>query len=414
MPSFLSGVRGGIEGKRTADQRLSFLHRALSGQESNSAIESEIRKSISHQGITFVINNACNLACKHCYLQVDKLTTDQLSLEESKRLLESALDRNPDLICLAGKEVFLGKHGSELLAWLSAARTRQKRATRIGVITNGTLLHLHREVVLSSNLDYLDISVDGIRADHDFNRGAGAYDRMLPNLKWAAAHLGERLFVNMTLQQRNFRRFPQAIAELHDAGVSTVGCSFYHQLPYTAPELELGSEDYDSIFTSLNAVGNIALSRPLTVLVEVDLLSLPAMLAFFRSEWFVPDHICVDEHGEFYCEHSLQNGARLQVRFSPFPLLVFKSVRITPEGNYIAAEDTVNTKLYAQRSLGNIRDFDFDVSRLQAHAASAPRLQEITDSFFGNALPQLQTAYSAAIRNSDSAEESLSLMPALA
>lgn len=410
MPSFLSGVRGGIEGKLTADRRLSFLHRALSGKESHQAIESEVRRSEAHHGITFVINNACNLACKHCYLQVEKLTTEQLSLEESQRLLETALDQQPDLICLAGKEVFLGNRGSELLSWLSAARARRAGSTRIGVITNGTLLHLHREAVLSSGLDYLDISVDGVRDDHDFNRGPGAYDRMLPNLKWAAEHLGERLFVNMTLQQRNFRRFTQAIAEMHEAGVRTVGCSFYHQLPYTAPELELRSEDYDSIFTSLHAVGSIALVRPLTVLVEVDLLSLPAMLAFFRSDWFAPGDVCVDEHGEFYCEHVLPNGVRLQIRFSPFPLQIFKSVRITPEGNYIAAEDTVNTRLYARHSLGNIREFDFDLSRLHAHAATAPRLKEMTDAYFREALPQLQAGYAAASR----ANLSVPLVPALA
>ncbi|MBE0541759.1 MAG: radical SAM protein [Verrucomicrobia bacterium] len=400
MPSFLSGVRGGIEGKLIVDQRLFFLHRALSGLESRAAIEAEIRKAVVHQGITFVINNACNLACKHCYLQVDKLTGEALSLEESKRLLNSALDRSPDLICLSGKEIFLGSRGSELLSWLCAARDRRGVSTRIGAITNGTLLHLHQDAVLASRLDYLDISVDGVRADHDFNRGPSAYDQMLPNLKWAAEHLHERLFVNMTLQQRNFRSLSQAVAELHDAGVSTVGCSFYHQLPYTDPALELRSEDYDSILTSLQALGTITLKRPLTVLVEVDLLSLPAMLAFLRSDWFVPQDISVDKHGEFYCEHLLPNGLRLQVRFSPFPLLAFKSVRITPEGNYIAAEDTVNTKLYGKHSLGNIRDFDFDLARLQVHASNAPRLKEINDIYFHKTLPQLQAGYRDGLCNS--------------
>lgn len=393
MPSFLSGVRGGIEGKLTTDQRLSFLHSALSGLESRSAIETEVRKSVVHQGITFVINNTCNLACKHCYLQVEKLTADALSLDESERLLNSALDCSPDLICLSGKEVFLGSRGSQLLSWLCSARDRRGASTRIGAITNGTLLHFHRDAILSSTLDYLDISVDGIRADHDFNRGVGAYDQMLPNLKWAAQHLRERLFVNMTLQQRNFRGLPQAIAELHQVGVSTVGCSFYHQLPYTDPGLELRSEDYDSILTSLNALAAITLKRPLTVLVEVDLLSLPAMLAFFRSDWFAPGDVSVDKHGEFYCEHILSNGLQLQIRFSPFPLLAFKSVRITPEGNYIAAEDTVNTRLYSKHSLGNIRDFNFDLFRLQAHASNAPRLKEINDIYFCKALPQLQAGY---------------------
>jgi len=373
----------------------------LSGLVSREMIEAEVHASEAHQSITFVINNACNLACKHCYLQVDGLTADHLSMEESKRLLDSALDRQPDLICLSGKEVFFGNRGRELISWLSQARAHRGISTRLGIITNGTLLHLHKDVVLSSGLDYLDISVDGVRDDHDFNRGAGAYDRMLPNLKWAAEHLQDRLFVNMTLQKRNYSRLPEAIVELHEAGVQTIGCSFYHQLPYTAPELELGNDDYDSIFVSLHEIGAMALKRPLTVLVEVDLLSLPAMLAFFKSNWFKPGDVCVDNHGEFYCEHILPNGVCLQVRFSPLPLLIFKSVRITPEGNYLASEDTVNTRLYAKHALGNIRDFGFDLSRLHAHAANAPRLNEIVDAYFIEALPQLQAAYAQAKSSRD-------------
>ncbi len=397
MPSLLSGIRGGIEGKLTTDRRLGFLHRVLSGSETRESIDAEIRNAVAQQGFTFVINNSCNLACKHCYLQVEKLTANQLSVEESKRLLESALDRHPDLICLSGKEVFLGNRGVELLTWLTGERNRRSASTRIGAITNGTLLHLHRDAVLASGIDYLDISVDGVRADHDFNRGAGAYDKMLPNLKWAAIHLGERLFANMTLQQKNFRSFPNAIAELHEAGVRTVGCSFYHELPYTHGGLELGEEDYDSIFTSLHAIGSIPLRQPLNVLVEVDLLSLSGLLAFFRSSWFSSRDVCVDQHGEFYCEHILENGARIHIRFSPLPLLIFKSARITPEGNYLAAEDTVNTQLYSRRALGNVRDFDFDLSRLHEHAAQAARLREISDDYFGKVLPQLQAAYAAAI-----------------
>lgn len=398
MPSFLSGVRGGIEGKHTKNSGLSFLHRTLSGQESTDAIETEIRKDITNQGITFVVNNACNLTCKHCYLQVDSLTSPALSIEESKRFLASALDSNPHLICLAGKEVFLGRRGIDLLNWLTASRQRPSQTTRIGVITNGTLLHLHRDAVLSCDIDYMDISVDGVREDHDFNRSEGAYDRMMPNLVWAAAHFKKRLFASITLHQRNFRRLPQAVSEIYEAGVSTIGCSFYHRLTYTPPEFELQAADYADIFKNLSALGVRRHRRPLTVLVEVDVLSLPAMLAFFRSDWFVPNNICVDNHGEFYCEHILRNGVRLQIRFSPFPFLACKSLRITPEGNCLAAEDTANAKFYARRSLGNIRDFDFDCARLLAHAANAPRLQEITNAFFADTFPQIQEAYSASKR----------------
>ena len=378
--------------------RIEFLRRALLGKSTRAEILAEIETTRSQQGITYVINNACNLSCRHCYLQVGKLTSKQLSLEESKAMLRSTLATAPDLICLSGKEVFLGNNGIDLLDWLITERDRISPGTRIGAITNGTLLHLHKERLLASGIDYLDISVDGVREDHDYNRGAGAYDRMLPNLRWVARQLGARAFVNMTLQQKNFRRLVPAIADLHLAGVHTVGFSFYHQLPYTDPALELIPEDYDSIFSSLHALAQIGLEREMTVLVEVDLLSLPGMLAFLRSDWFRSNDICMDKHGEFYSEHILSNGLRLQIRFSPFPLLVHKSIRITAEGDALAAEDTVNARLYPVRALGNIRNFDYDFSRLYKHACSSPRLAAIADRYFLDDLPLLRKAYREAVR----------------
>lgn len=393
MPSIMSGIRGGLTGRDTSGKRLEFCHDLLSGRLSKSEIETELRAESERKAITFVINNSCNLACRHCYLQVDELTAPELTRDERERFLDSALNQNPDLICLSGKEIFLGNRGIEILSYLSAEKRARGSTVRIGAITNGTLIHRHRQAILDAGLDYLDISVDGLEADHDYNRGKGAFAAMKPNLIWAAEHLGSRLFVNMTLQKRNFRKAHEAIASFHAMGVQNVGCGFYQALPYTDSSLRLSQADHSEFFETLRKLESIHLEKPLTVLLDLDVVTIDATLAFMRSEWFSPDDICVDERGELYSEFVLANGIRLQIRFAPFPLMIFKSVRITPEGNYLAVEDTVNAKLYAERTLANVRDFGFDLSRVHAHARRSPRLNAMLNEYFDQILPALQEAY---------------------
>ena len=393
MPSIMSGVRGGLSGRETSGQRLEFCRDLLSGRLSRSEIEAELRTECDAKAITFVINNSCNLACRHCYLQVDELTAPELTREERERMMDSALDQDPDLICLSGKEIFLGNRGVEILSYLSAAKTTRGSAVRIGAITNGTLIQRHRQAILDAGLDYLDISVDGLESDHDYNRGKGAFTAMRPNLIWAAERLGKRLFVNMTLQKRNFRNISEAIASFHGMGVQNVGCGFYQTLPYTDAAFGLSDADHNEIFESLRKLESIHLRKPLTVLLDLDIVTIDATLAFMRSEWFSPDNICVDGRGELYSEFILSNGLRLQIRFAPFPLMIFKSVRITPEGNYLAVEDTVNARLYAERALANVRDFNFDLSRVHAHAKRSSRLNAMLHQYFERILPALQDVY---------------------
>lgn len=395
MPAYLSGVRGGVKGSVRDDARLDFLRSALSGLLSDRQIEDGIRRGTDGRVITMVINNACNLACRHCYLQVDRLTAPELSSAELAQVLRSAFDLEPALICLCGKEIFLGDRGAEALMQLTRIKRELDSPTRISAITNGMLLQRYRDTILAADLDSLDISVDGIEADHDHNRGAGAFAKMRPNLEWAARELGDRLFVNMTLQKRNFRSLTSAVEQFRRLGVRTVGCGFYSPLPYTDPAMRLDDADYAEFFGGLARLADIALDRPLTVLVEVDTLCLSAMLSFMRSEWFDSEHIRVDERGDFYCENILGNGLRLQVRISPFPQLIFRSGRITAEGNYLTAEDTVDTRLYAERSLGNVRDFGCDVAAMQPTAERSPRINALFAEYFRRTLPLLRQLYPA-------------------
>ena len=393
MPYIMSGIGGGLKGRRTNPEIVKFTIAVLSGEKTHKEIEEYVRQHTFDRRITFVINNSCNLSCRHCYLQVESLTAQALDAQEWDKVFRSALRQNPDLVCLCGKEIFLGNAGADALVRLTELKRSLAVDTRIGAITNGTLLHRHQAFVEQADLDYLDISFDGGKEAHDKLRGEGSFAKASVNAKWAVATLGRRLFAGLTVQRENFQSMRAAVTEITGLGIQTIGCGFYQKVPYSDESLALSDAEFDQFFQSLGDLADIQLHQPTTLLFDIYSTSLGVCLAFMRSRWFAPDRFLTDERGEVFNEHLLPNGLRLQFSFIPYPMTIFKSARITPEGNYLAAEDTLDTRFYPDRTLGNVRDFDFDLDRLHEHARNHPRVSRIFADHSENILPQIQEAF---------------------
>lgn len=260
------------------------------------------------------------------------------------------------------------------------------------MITNGTLIERHRDTILAAQPSYFDISLDGLAEDHDAVRGHGAFAQAWPNILWAAQAFEDRFFINLTLQRRNARRIAETVLLLNEHGVRNVELGFYIPLAYTASELALSDPDVEAIFSGLTALGSIPLQHPLRVHLDLDIIGLPALLAFLRSDWFSNDQIREDANGELFVEHVLPNRAVLDMRLAPYPTGIWRSVRITPEGTYLAAEDTVDTRGYPVRSLGNVRDYGFDFGSLHAQARSSTRFRQMLRAYYDELLPLLISA----------------------
>ncbi len=395
MPISMAGSRGGTIGHSSGTNGVEFAARLLTGRVSFSEFCTQLSGHPCPRSVTLVVNNTCNLKCAHCYLQVEKLTAPALSEGEWQRLIDSIAEVNPELICLSGKEVFVGEQGGRLLSYLREARDRTDASSRVGVISNGTLISRHRETILGARPSYFDISLDGIESDHDAVRGEGAFAKAWPNVVWAAETFGQNFFVNLTVQKQNFERLTDAVRFLSGHGVQNVVLGFYMPLPYTDPGLALTQTEFDSVFERLAEMEDLALDRPLRILFDFDILILEPFKAFLRSNWFSLNEIQEDANGELFVEHRLKNGVVLEMRFAPWPAGISKSARITPEGNYLAAEDTVDTTQYAARSLGNVRDFDFDFEKLHAHARGSVRFRELLRDFYSRVLPELVSLVSS-------------------
>jgi len=392
MPATMAGSRGGTIGRTASSEWPEFIKRLLDGEVLFEELYERLLASTFPQNVTLVINNSCNLHCRHCYLQVKELTAPQLREEEWKLLIDSIASSGPELVCLSGKEIFLGDMGARLLSYLRETKDREGAPCRFGLITNGTYVQKFRTVIARAQPSYFDISLDGIEGDHEAIRGKGTFAQTLPNIEWGAKALGSRFFVNLTLQKQNYRRLVKAVEFLEQCGVQNISCGFYRPLPYTDSRLALTDDDVEFVLETLSDLESIALQHPLTVLLDLDVINLQPLKAFLGSRWFNFEDIRQDRNGECFVEHWLGNGVRLEARLAPYPTGVWRSVRITPEGNYLAAEDTINTLHYRERAIGNVRDFEYDFPRLHRHALDSQRFREILLDYYQSDLPVLIAA----------------------
>lgn len=388
----ISGTNGGSMSSNES-QALMNAVRGLLGSEASLADFREIEASMPRRrAITLLANNECNLSCSHCYLQLPKPDQPRLSPPEWEALFVSAWDSGVEHFVIAGKELFLGQAGPEILARLQRLR-ESREGMGLGIITNGTRIHLHRDQLTPEKLSYVDLSMEGARDDHDAIRGSGSYDQVVPNVKWAAATLGEQLFVTLTIQKRNIHRLKEAILAFADLGVRNVGLSFYIPLPYTDQSLALDEADFDLFYRQLGSLGSLTLDQPMHLHVDAGTISPHSVTSFMRSEWFNLDTMEVDRAGFMYSHFRFCNGMPMSIRFVPVPISLGHASRIGVDGTLVCAEDSLKPRLYSLNQLGNVRDTGLDYGALIGRTSTHPRLRVVEQTFENELLPAIQRCY---------------------
>src|SRR5262249_43073294 len=62
-------------------------------------------------------------------------------------------------------------------------------------------------------------------------------------------------------------------------------------------------------------------------------------------------------------EHIGDGGLTLRINVSRVPVGLWRAVRVTPEGYWLAAEDLIDAPDYAHRAVARLRDYGFDSRR---------------------------------------------------
>lgn len=140
----------------------------------------------------FQLTGRCNLRCIFCGQQngmFDGNRRRELPPETWLGFADqlAALPVLPKLM-LWGGEPLVYEGFDELSAELF------RRGFRLSIVTNGTLIDRHVEV-LRRCFETIHISLDGGRADHDRIRGKGVFDRVAANLPLLAGRRGRLVFL---------------------------------------------------------------------------------------------------------------------------------------------------------------------------------------------------------------------------
>jgi mycofactocin radical SAM maturase len=167
--------------------------------------------------ITWEVTLGCNLHCDHCLSGSGPghQMPDELTTEQAKSFIEELDEMDVFQVNIGGGEPFVRSDMLELLAELTS------RDISTCVSTNGTQLdEATLDRVEAMDPLFLQVSMDGLRADNDAIRGDGVYDQVVDSLeRLADRDIGTT--VNTVVTRQNVADLPEIydLAEAHDAGL---------------------------------------------------------------------------------------------------------------------------------------------------------------------------------------------------
>lgn len=173
--------------------------------------------------LTLAITGACNLACRHCWVEAGESSSAAHVPERTlRRLIEEFAALGGEGIRLTGGEPLCHPD------WLGLLRFA--RALGLGGVslqTNGMLFR-EEEVAALRELDFpglsIQISLDGASAPtHDLVRGEGAFQAVLDGLRrLVRGGLAPRLTLFCTEMRHNLEEIPALLELAADLGIGSV------------------------------------------------------------------------------------------------------------------------------------------------------------------------------------------------
>jgi mycofactocin radical SAM maturase len=154
--------------------------------------------------ITWEITRQCNLKCIHCLSASHRESPDELSLEESKGIVDQLAGLKVFEINFGGGEPLLKDYFLPLLRYI------HRKGIVTCISTNGTVLTDEAVDLFSGNpLVNVQVSLDGATAAvNDAIRGRGTYRRILKGIERLSGK-GISLSINTVVTSANFRQLSQ-------------------------------------------------------------------------------------------------------------------------------------------------------------------------------------------------------------
>ena len=165
--------------------------------------------------VSYAITQECNLKCRHCYSDAsDEPAPDELSSQESRRLLDELADWGIRLLIFDGGEPLCREDFYEIASYASA------KGLRVVVGSNATLIDAAAAVKMQTAVvQAVAISIDGAKPEtHDRFRGEeGAFSKALNGAK-ACKEAGLPFQFNVVIRKRSLPEVPDILQLAVDSG----------------------------------------------------------------------------------------------------------------------------------------------------------------------------------------------------
>ncbi|MEW6569641.1 MAG: radical SAM protein [Nitrospirota bacterium] len=115
------------------------------------------------------ITNLCNLKCRHCYVEDDKIS--ELSVSQIRMILKEFEELQGLRVLITGGEPLMHHEFRELNKIFPEFFVRKV------LFTNGILLN--KKLLRGLNVNEIQVSVDGLEAAHDSLRGKGTFKKAI-------------------------------------------------------------------------------------------------------------------------------------------------------------------------------------------------------------------------------------------
>jgi radical SAM protein with 4Fe4S-binding SPASM domain len=166
--------------------------------------------------VSWNLTRKCNLKCPHCYINATtQQLKNELTTEESKRLIDQICEVSRPLLILSGGEPLLRKDVYELV------RYGAEKGLKMGLGSNGSLIDsVAAKSLKEAGIETVSISLDShIPEQHDEFRGvADSWEKAVRAIK-ALRENGVLVQVNTTVTQQNYAQIDDIMSLAEELGV---------------------------------------------------------------------------------------------------------------------------------------------------------------------------------------------------
>lgn len=178
-----------------------------------------IRYSFDKLGELYLhITRACNLRCKHCYIEAGSPLEKELNTKELLRLINDFAQLGGERLIITGGEPLLRRE----TLYEVFKKAKDVGISKVFLETNGTLVS-GKDIDTFKKYDVeVGVSLDGASKEiNDYIRGAGCYEKAVRAIK-KLVNAGVKTRIGVTLMKPNIKESEEIVSLAKNLGITAI------------------------------------------------------------------------------------------------------------------------------------------------------------------------------------------------